>query len=143
MQDDQEQKQRKGQYFHFEPFVYDIDAALEIIRTEPRPDRLQEIDVVVWARSLGLDKSREEILQGSSIPLLIGEVDEQYARTQVDLSVPLIFADLSQEGEEPGYMLIDGTHRLRRASIEGVAKLPVFLLDRVEALRIRDVKFYR
>ncbi|MFI2616628.1 hypothetical protein [Streptomyces sp. NPDC018584] len=142
MQDDQQQK--KGQFFHFDPFVYDVDAALRIIRDEPRPDRLQEIDVAVWARSLGLHKSQEEIRRGNTIPLFIPkDFNEEYARTQADLSVPLIFADLSKEGDEPGYMLIDGTHRLRRAVIEGVEKLPVYLLDRAEALRIREVKFYR
>lgn len=143
MQDDQQQK--KGQFFHFGPFIYDVDAALKIIQDVPRPDRLQEIDVAVWARSLGVHKSQEEIRQGNTIPLLVPEsFDEEYARTQADVSVPLIFADLSQEGdEEPGYMLIDGIHRLRRAVIDGVEKLPVNLLDRAESLRIRDVKFYR
>ncbi|MDJ0463086.1 hypothetical protein [Streptomyces sp. H27-C3] len=140
MQDDQ---QEKGQFYHFGPFIYDVDAALKIIRDVPRPDRLQEIDVAVWARSLGVDKSPEETRQGNTIPLLVGDFDEEYARTQADLSVPLVFADLSREGEEPGYMLIDGVHRLRRASVEGVEKLPVYLLDRAESLRIRDVKFYR
>ncbi|MFJ2115138.1 hypothetical protein ACIOEX_25125 [Streptomyces sp. NPDC087850] len=137
----QNNQQKKGQYFHFGPFIYDVDAALEIIHKEPRPDRLQEIHVAVWA--LGVHKSPEENRQGKTIPLLVGNFDEEYARTQADLSVPLIFADLSTEGEKPGYMLIDGTHRLRRAFIEDVEKLPVYLLDKVESLRIRDVKFYR
>ncbi len=142
MQDDQQQK--KGQFYELGPFRFDVAAARKIIQEESRPDRLEEIDVADCARTLGLHRSQEEIRQDGIVRILVGEVDEEYARTQADLSVPLIIADLSKEGdEEPSYLMIDGAHRLRRAFVEGVEMLPVYRLDRAETLRIRSLKSYR
>lgn len=121
--------------YFFGPFAYDINKALTLIAEDP--DRaVHQVDVTPWAQSLGLDKSTEECTEKRTVRLLVGDVDEEYALTRADLSVPVIFADVTKEGE-PGYLLIDGAHRMRRAYVEGREKIPAYILNRDEAARIR------
>ncbi|MEV6400935.1 hypothetical protein AB0M39_40190 [Streptomyces sp. NPDC051907] len=126
-----------AQWFTFGPFLFSIDQALEIIAATP--DRqLHTIDVPATARMLSLEKPMAEYLAEGRVPLLRGDVDEDYALTQADLSVPVIMADLAiADDGEPAYMLIDGTHRVRRAYAEGVATLQAYALDRDETRTIR------
>jgi hypothetical protein len=136
------------QYFHFGPFVFDVDEALAIIEKSPR--EVSHVDIPTTARQLGLEQSDEERMaeikktgQGF-VPILRGEVDEQYALTKADLDQPLIFVDLAKgEDEEPAYMMIDGTHRVRRAFVEGVDFLEAYVLTREETLKVRSEKYYR
>lgn len=124
------------QYYTFLDFTLDVDKALAIIAKQPdRP--LRSVDVKGIARTLCLEKPMDEYLAAGQIPLLRGDVDEEYART-ADLSVPVLMADMARrKGEEPVYMLIDGTHRVRRAYVDGLETLPAYLLDRAEVRRIR------
>lgn len=130
------------QYFTFGPFVFDVDKALKIIATTPdRPTR--PVSVTQWAKAIGVEKTLAEYHEGGTLPLLRGEIDEDYARTRADLSIPVIFADISvKKGDEPNYMLIDGTHRLRRAFLEGVEQLDAYVLDFNETRRIRSTSHY-
>ncbi len=52
----------------------------------------------------------------------------------VDLSQPLIVVPMPGRDE---YRLIDGWHRVRRASAEGIAILPVHILSREEERVVR------
>jgi hypothetical protein len=123
-----------GQFYQFGPWSFDVDKALKIIEKSPR--KPQKIDVWQWARSLCVMQSQEENRKAGKIPLLVGDVDEEYART-ADLTIPLLFITLQHE-EEQSHMLIDGTHRLRGAVIHGYPTLPAHLLTVEESLEIRS-----
>lgn len=134
-------KTKPDQWFTFGPCEFDIDKALEIIgRDADRPTRT--IDVLQWAKMLGVEKTLAEYHAEGVLPMLRGEIDEEYARTKSDLSVPVIVADIrvKQDGE-PAHMLIDGTHRLRRAFLEGVLTLPAYVLTFKESRAIRSDVF--
>lgn len=130
------------QYFTFGPFVFDVDKALKIIAKDPdRP--VHPVSVAQWAKAIGVEKTLAEYHEGGTLPLLRGEIDEEYARTKADLSIPVIFADISaKKGDEPNYMLIDGTHRLRRAFLEGRDQLDAYVLDFAETRKIRTTARY-
>lgn len=134
-----EQKEELGQYFTFGPFVYDIDKALRIITADPNRDTTP-LDVAHWAKSLSVEKSLAEYMAEGRIPLLRGELDEEYARTRADLTIPVIVGDLrlKEDGGDPGFMLIDGTHRLRRAFLEGRESIDAYVLTLAETLKIRS-----
>lgn len=136
------QSEAVGQYFTFGPFAYDIDKAMKIIAADPdRPTH--PVKVAEFARALSLEKSAAEYLEDGVIPLMRGDVDEEYARTQADLSAPVIVADLSLRDEgDPAYMLIDGTHRLRRAVVEKCESLQAYVLTFTETQQIRSTMRY-
>lgn len=123
------------QWYSFGPYDFSIDKALRLIAATER--ELHTIDVPQVARMLSLEKSRAEYLAEGRIPLLVGEVDEGWARHHADLRVPVIMADLSEK-DEPAYMLIDGAHRVRRAYLEGVTTLQAYALNREETRSIRS-----
>lgn len=131
-----------SQCFTFGPFVFNVDKALKIIAKNPdRPTH--PVSVAQWARAIGVEKTMEEYHAGGTLPLLRGQVDEEYARNEADLSIPVIFADIrSKKEEEPNYMLIDGTHRLRRAFLEGREHLDAYVLDFEETRSIRSTSHY-
>jgi hypothetical protein len=137
------QTEEDEQVFLFGPFVYNIDKALKIIAADKeRPTT--PLPVAHWARSLCLEKTLDEYMAEGRIPLLRGELDEEYARTSADLTVPVIVGDLrlKDDGGEPGYMLIDGTHRLRRAYLEGRETLDAYVLTLAETKKIRSSAQY-
>jgi hypothetical protein len=77
------------------------------------------------------------------MPLMRGDIDEEYARTKADLTIPVIVGDLRLKDEgDPGYMLIDGTHRLRRAYLEGRETLQAHVLTLAETKKIRSSSHY-
>lgn len=136
------QTKEPGQYFVFGPFVYDIDQALKIIGNAPDRET-HSIRVAEFARSLCLEKTMEEYLANGRIPIMRGDVDEEYARTKADLTIPVIVGDLRLKDEgDPGYMLIDGCHRLRRAFLEGRETLDAYVLTLAETKKIRSTSQY-
>lgn len=136
------QTENETQYFVFGPFLYDIDKALKIIASTPGR-ATHPITVSEFARTLGLEKTLDEYRAQGQIPMLRGDVDEEYARTQADLTIPVIIGDLRQRDEgTPAYMLIDGTHRLRRAFLEGREHLDAYVLTLAETKKIRRSSTY-
>lgn len=133
-----QEKEKPRQWFHYGLWVYDVRAALEITKAR---EATSDIDVREWAESLSLLKSREEYLACGVITRL--KIDENYARTIADVGEPVIIADVSFKGDEPEYALIDGQHRLRRAAIEGMEKIPAHILNREETLSIRSLAYAR
>lgn len=125
------------QHYIFGPFAFSISEALAIISATP-DRKVHQLDVAQAARMMGVDRSTEEVRAGGTIRLMTGDVDEEYALTQADISVPVILGDprLTDTGE-PMTMFLDGTHRLRRAYVEGVAKLPAYVLTWEETCSIR------
>ncbi len=130
------------QFFVFGPFLYAIGKALEIIAKDSGRET-HPLPVADWAKALGVEKTLDEYHADGCFPLLRGEVDEEYALTCADLSVPVIVADIRAKRDgEPVLMLIDGTHRLRRAFVEGVESLPAYVLTFAESRRIRSTASY-
>ena len=123
-----------GQWFVFKPWVYDVDAAIRLLRAVPRPP--QPLPVMAWARAYGL------IRDPGSDPhavCLIGPgpgFDPGYAMT-TGLDDPVIIATITTAGGEPaGPLLTGGCHRLYKAAVTG-AGLPAFVLTAAETLSIR------
>ena len=63
--------------------------------------------------------------------------DRDYAMT-TDLAIPVIIATVPVPGGiPPAPPLIDGTHRLYKATVQGRAHLPAWILTQAETLAIR------
>jgi hypothetical protein len=125
---------RPRQWFVFGGWLYDIQAAQQTLRDAPRPSR--PLPVAAWASAYGLD--REPGASPHSIPL-IGpgpEFDPGYAMG-TDLSLPVILATFAIEGQPDTPLLIDGCHRLYKASVTGVAELPCQVLTTAETRALR------
>lgn len=127
------------QWFHFGPWVFDVDAALDLIAAASRDTR--PLDVDTWAQAYGLTYLDDP---DSHTIGLIGPTrdgfDRAYAMT-TDLTNPVLLAQVAIEGHPPAPLLIDGTHRLYRAWRDGVARLPAHVLTAAEIRQIQhDVR---
>lgn len=123
-----------GQWFVLGPWLFDIPAATAILRREPRPAR--PLPVTEWARAYGLIPGPGG--SPDAVPL-IGPgpgFDPGYAMT-TDLTQPVIIATIPVPGQPPALLLIDGTHRLYKATVLGRAHLPSRVLTEAETLAIR------
>ncbi|MEV6815117.1 hypothetical protein [Micromonospora sp. NPDC051296] len=123
-----------GQWFHFGPWVFSIDAAQALIATAPRDTRA--LDVATWATAYGLTRLDDPHTVSVIGPASTG-LDRAYAMT-TDLATPLIVAQLTITGQSPAPLLIDGVHRLYRARCEGVPRLPAYLLTAEETRQIQN-----
>ena len=54
-----------------------------------------------------------------------------------DMTQPVIIATVPVPGGPPAALLIDGTHRLYKATVQGCTHLPSFVLTEAETLAIR------
>jgi hypothetical protein len=129
-------RQPSGQRFMFGAFVFNVDRALETIAEHPREPQLAE--VAPWASFFGFDITGEHSIA------LFGprNLDHVYAMT-TDLKDPVIVATLTSSEGERFPLVIDGTHRIYRAYMEGVPTLPALVLDAAESMSIRDDPFVR
>jgi len=122
-----------GQCFVFKPWLYDVDAAIRLLRAAPRP--AQPLPVQPWARAYDLIRDPGS---GPDVISLIGPgpgFDPGYAMT-TDLDDPVIIATITTAGGKPaGPLLIDGCHRLYKAAVTGTG-LPSFVLTAEEPLSI-------
>ncbi|RLK12672.1 hypothetical protein DER29_5956 [Micromonospora sp. M71_S20] len=123
------------QWFHFGPWVFDIDAARTLIAATPRAT--SPVDVTAWATAYGLTHLDNPNPWAIS---LIGPahnaINRTYAMT-TDLTQPLIVAHVDIPGAAPAPLLIDGTHRLYRAWREHLPQLPAHLLTVAETRQIK------
>ena len=99
------------------PVYWDVDAAKRILAAAPRPPARAWV-AELWAELLA-----------TAHPLTWAHVAE------VDISTPLIALPAG-----PGYVLIDGWHRVARARMMGRASLPIWVLtaDEAEQVRVAD-----
>jgi hypothetical protein len=122
------------QWFVLRPWVFDVTAAIALLRAAPRPPL--PLPVEPWARAYGLLPAPRDPHTVS----LIGPVpgfDPEYAMG-TDLDEPAIIATItSPAGESAGPLLIDGCHRLYKAARLGREHLPSFVLTAAETLTIR------
>ena len=124
-----------GQWFRFGPWVYDVDAAIALLRAAPRPP--QPLPVTAWARAYGLTRDPGSSPHAISLLGPGPGFDPGYAMT-TSLDDPLIIATLTTAGGQlAGPLLIDGCHRLYKAAVTGLAELPAFMLTAAETLSIR------
>jgi hypothetical protein len=99
---------RPRQWFVFGAWVYDIQAAGNLLQATARPDRL--LPVALWAGAYGLDR---EPGASPDFIALIGpgpDFDPGYAM-RTDLSQPVIVATFAIEGQPDTPLLIDGYAR--------------------------------
>ena len=97
---------------------------------------------MAWAWNIGtaehvVERDGNELIRVTVEPLarMAGMIrtDAEHAKT-VDLERPVLIIDMG----EGGHMLIDGWHRLRRATDEGVETLPAYLLTAEQERECRD-----
>ncbi|MFI7077173.1 hypothetical protein ACIBO1_07760 [Micromonospora sp. NPDC049903] len=122
-----------GQWFHFGPWVFSINAAEALIATTPR--NTQPLDVTTWADAYGLTRLDDPHTVNLIGPTSTG-LDRAYAMT-TNLAKPLIVAQLTITGQPQAPLLIDGIHRLYRAWRERVPRLPAYLLTAEETRQIQ------
>ncbi|MEU9507804.1 hypothetical protein AB0D32_16185 [Micromonospora sp. NPDC048170] len=131
-------RRRMPQWFHFGPWVFDIDAAQALIAATPRTT--SPVDVTAWATAYGLVHLDNPNPWAVS---LIGPdhnaINRTYAMT-TDLTQPLIVAHVDIPGAAPAPLLIDGTHRLYRAWREHLPQLPAHLLTVAETLQVKTCR---
>jgi hypothetical protein len=107
---------------------------MAMLEGEQRDRRV--LDVGPWASFFGFDITGEHSIA------LFGprHLDHDYAMT-TDLEDPVIVATLTSSEGERFPLVIDGTHRIYHAYMEGVPTLPALVLDEAESLSIRDDPF--
>lgn len=125
-------EEERIQRFQFGPWVFNVNRAQAILAESPREPKL--LPVVQWARFYGLDSHDGP---GLSLFTPLPSFDRDYAMT-TDLDNPLLMATLRSHDGKEFALLIDGTHRLYRAFIDGVAELPAHVLTAEESLAIRE-----
>ena len=131
------QTPERRQRFQFGPWLFNVNQAKAIIAEQSR--ETHTLVVPPWAHFYGLDTP-----DGQSFSLFrpSSDFDVGYALT-TDLTEPVIIATLRSRQDEQFPLLIDGTHRLYHAQVEGVAELPAYVLTVQESLRIREEAHYR
>lgn len=122
--------QAREQRFQFGPWLFNVSKAQELVAESPRDARPMPVEH--WARFYGLTGPDA----GSFSLFSPRNLDKDYALT-TDLSEPVIIATMRTLGGEQFSLLIDGTHRLYRAHVEGVARLSAYVLSIEETLAIR------
>lgn len=131
------QTSERPQRFQFGPWLFNVNEAKAIIAEQPRDTHT--LVVHPWAHFYGLDspdgRSFSIFRPGTSF-------NPDYALT-TDLHKPLIVATLRSRQDETFPLLIDGTHRLYHAHIEGVTELPAHVLTVEETLGIREDAYHR
>jgi len=121
------------QHFQFGPWLFNVNTARAIIAERPRDVRF--LPVEPWAYFYGLDNTDEAVSVFS-----VQDLDRDYAMI-TDLDEPVLVATLRSSLSKHFPLLIDGTHRLYKAYVQGVAKLPAYVLDVDESLAIREDGF--
>jgi hypothetical protein len=122
------------QWFVLKPWLFDVTAAIGLLRAAPRPP--QPLPVLPWARAYGLIPDPGS---GPHSVTLIGPgpgFDPAYAMA-TDLDDPVIIASVTVPGEPSAPLLIDGCHRLYKAARLGREHLPSLVLTAEETLSIR------
>jgi hypothetical protein len=128
----------REQWFHFGPWVFNIDQAQMLLADAPR--QTCALDANAWATAYGLtsldDPRRASVNLIGPTP---DGLDRLYAMS-TDLTEPVLLGRIRINASPPAALLIDGVHRLYRAWREGVPQLPAYVLTTAETLQIRHDK---
>ncbi len=126
--------ERREQWFRFGPWIFDVTEGQAIVAASPRERRSMPVEP--WARFYGLAERTS-----GSVPLFGNrDLDTDYALT-TDLRAPVLVATLRNQAGDEFPLLVDGTHRLYRAHVEGVERLSADVLTVEETLTIREDGF--
>lgn len=113
--------------------VWCVTYALELLAEDPSRGREVVNDVTQLDSMIGFPPKHRSVA-------LFG-VDAEHAAT-VDISVPPLVAHLvSAKGEDVGYQIIDGWHRIYKARTLGRTTLPMIVLSSEveQAARVADI----
>lgn len=122
------------QWFVFGPWLFDVTAAMRLLRRVPRP--AQPLPVTPWAHAYGLIPAPGASPHSVSLLGPGPGFDHDFAMT-TDLSQPVIIATVPVPGGSPASLLIDGTHRVYKAAVLGCTHLPSLVLTEAETLAVR------
>ena len=100
------------QLFDWGGWRWDVEAAQALVAAQPRP--AVTIPVPNWAKFLGVMRVEPAHAAGA------------------DLAKPVLVVPFLG-----GYMIIDGWHRIWRADVEQVERLPAYVLTAAEEKRVR------
>lgn len=116
-----------GEAFEFAWLRFDVDAAKRIIAAAPR--KLTELSVPDVGRWLGAPPALRMPGRLTMAGIIVdwGAVDVD----EVDLSVPVIMAQLADST-----LPIDGWRRIAKATLRGIAALPLVVLTRDETREV-------
>ena len=114
--------------------VLDVQQAHWLLRESPR--RSVRIDVTVWALLYGLDGN-------PASPIGVGPLFDPVHAMTTDLTRPLILATIPTGGDAETQLIIDGSHRLYRAYLEGRDSLPAHILTAAESDAITVARPHR
>jgi hypothetical protein len=131
--DGSEAEAPRVQRFQFGPWLFNVNSARAIIAERPRDE--SNLLVEPWAHFYGLDNPDEAVSL-----FFVQHLDRDYAMT-TDLEEPVLVATVRNSLNEQFPLLIDGTHRLYKAYVQGVGVLPAYVLDAEESLAIREDGF--
>jgi len=122
---------RQHEYYRFLWLYWDVVKGLYLVQRYPRPlDRLQVADA---ARAYGFEQALEDGSMG------LFSIDVQAAMSeQVDLGRPVLLARVRlKERGKLHLLLIDGMHRLYKATRQSRETLPCFVLTPAEEMLCR------
>lgn len=106
--------------------LFDVQKARIQIAAGERP--IHAVEIAQMAEFIGAPPANGEIAGG----LLTVDWGRVKGNTNIDLDHPLILGQA-----DGGTVLIDGWHRVARATVKGIALLPAVMLDEAETAAIR------
>ncbi|MBS2545510.1 hypothetical protein KGQ19_01370 [Catenulispora sp. NL8] len=121
------------QYGQVGDTLFDIEHAFQVLRTSRR--RTVPIDVPSWARMYGMDDN-------PFAPMTLGPLFDRAHAMSTNLARPLILATIATGSTraEDTLLIIDGSHRLYRAFVEGYDQLPALVLTEAETAAITVIR---
>lgn len=122
---------------------WDVVKVRWILAHWPRPTQL--LNVFGWAKGHGYDQllahpepeygpQDEQGFREIKMPFVLGDIDPKRAmRDEIDLSQPVIVAQIILPNDQETQILLDGHKRLYKAMASRLQTIPAFLLSREEA----------
>lgn len=132
-----ENLRKKGQYFQFAAWRFDVDQAQRLIEQAPR--EIKQENVAEWAAAYKTASLLPDAAPSYSV-LVVGPRAENFNREyalSTDLTEPVIIAQIEGDDGKPQMLLIDGCHRLYRHFVEGSETMPAVYLTVVETALIK------
>lgn len=124
------------QMFKYGGWLFDTDRAMRLL--EERPRAVEQTSVADWSAAYHLSLLRPDY-DGPSWCPVFGPDQSHFSvehAMRTDLDEPVIIATLEFDSG-PARLLIDGVHRMYRATVEGRPTLPAHVLSIAETSTIR------
>ncbi|MDX3204714.1 hypothetical protein ABZZ79_22075 [Streptomyces sp. NPDC006458] len=124
------------QMFKYGGWLFDTDRAMRLLEEHPRA--VEQTSVADWSAAYHLSLLRPDY-DGPSWCPVFGPDQSHFSvehAMRTDLDEPVIIATLEFDSG-PARLLIDGVHRMYRATVEGRPTLPAHVLSIAETATIR------